>query len=1123
MPEKTKITTLYGKLAEVRNREIYKKALTGMAHTIIILLVINVLLSLAELFGASSISYRTVFYLILLSSVVILTVTLIVIPLLKTITTPNKQENHSAAIKIGKFYPQIKDELLNIIQLIENSDGKSSLINAAFEQLINKTGGLDFKKSVDFKRPKKKLQQASLAIILSVIIFAVFPQLRFSSYRIFNYDQEFVFPQKFFFEVTPGNSDITNGDNIDLKAITVGDSPEHVMLHTKSADETEFKEKEIQSDSTGEFTSNQKKVKNDLFYFFSAEGITSDTFLISVTNRPIIKSLTIDVFPPKYSKLLPSSQRDNGNILALPGSKIAINLSSNKQLQKAEIIYSDEKSMQLTTEGSKAKTQFVVSKAEEYKFYLVDTTGVINNNPITYSIDLIEDRFPVIEVVSPNKDLKLNESNSIPFLLKISDDFGFDRLALHHKLSFSQFEEPQANYSAMEIPFGKNLKETDIYFTWDLTSMFLAARDEITYYFEIFDNDNINGPKSTVTRKFKASVPTMDELFANADEVQEETKDDLTEILDEAEKLKENLEKISNELKKDDKEISWDEREKIEDAVKKLQNLEEKVNEAAEKLSQLKNELQENNLLSEETLKKYLELQNLLQEINSDDLKKALDKMQEMLKNMKRDANQSALDQLKFNEEQFKNSLERTVNLLKRIQIEQKVDEIIKRTENLMNKMEEISKETSSSNESPQEKTAKKQDEVSKGIENLEKEMENLNEKMSELKDMPKKLSEELLEEMEKQQMQETSEEISKELKSGSKKSAKQKQEKLSSQLSSMKKKMENMQSAMQQQSQMEVYFEMMKAVNNLLTLSKEQEKLKEQTKSMSPTSRQFSENTKSQNEILSGLDKITQQMIDLSQKTFAVTPEMGKAIGTARMRIGKSIKAMLNRNGAETVVHQSEAMKSLNEAASLMKGMMNQMMSGGEGGGMMSLMQQMQQMSQQQMGLNQLTQKLNSGQLSLEERAQLQKMAQQQDMIRKSLDQLNKESREAGQSKKLSSNLEKIVQEMKEVVKNMQTEKVTDELIQAQERILTKMLDVQRSINERDFENNRESKTGNIFARESPSELDLNTEEGQNKLMDELQRAIQEGYSRDYEELIRKYFEALQKLNQEQKVIPNK
>jgi len=182
-----------------------------------------------------------------------------------------------------------------------------------------------------------------------------------------------------------------------------------------------------------------------------------------------------------------------------------------------------------------------------------------------------------------------------------------------------------------------------------------------------------------------------------------------------------------------------------------------------------------------------------------------------------------------------------------------------------------------------------------------------------------------------------------------------------------------------------------------------------------------------------------------------------------------------------------------------------------------MSLMQQLQQMGQQQMSLNNMTQQLQqmqNGQLNPQQQAELQRLAQQQDLIRKSMEQLNKEARQSGKSKTLPGNLENIAKEMQEIITNMKTEKLNDELIQKQEKILSRMLDAQRSINERDFEKQRESYTGSNIVRKSPAELNLNSPAGRDKIKDELSRSALEGYSKDYEELIRKYFEAVQKEN---------
>lgn len=254
--------------------------------------------------------------------------------------------------------------------------------------------------------------------------------------------------------------------------------------------------------------------------------------------------------------------------------------------------------------------------------------------------------------------------------------------------------------------------------------------------------------------------------------------------------------------------------------------------------------------------------------------------------------------------------------------------------------------------------------------------------------------------------------------------------------------------------------------------------------------------------------------MSDLSQKTFAISPEMGRSLGDAKKEMDNSTQAMKSRNGMLAANQQGEAMKSLNEAAMMMKNSMESMMQGGGQGGLMSLMQQLQGLSGQQMNLNNLTQKLQQmmqGGMTPQQQLEMQRLSQQQQLIQKSLDQLNREAKVSGQSTKLPGDLDNILQKMQEVVTDMQGEKLNDELIQKQENILNKLLDAQRSINERDYEKERESRSGENVARNFPAELDLSSANTLNKIRDELNKAVKEGYSRDYEELIRKYYEILQ------------
>ena len=116
------------------------------------------------------------------------------------------------------------------------------------------------------------------------------------------------------------------------------------------------------------------------------------------------------------------------------------------------------------------------------------------------------------------------------YLLKLLMIMGFPNLLLNYRLSASKYETPQSEFSSIEIPISKSLLELDINYIWNLTQMYLAVDDVVTYYLEIFDNDFISGPKSARTQSLTISVPSLDEILNNADQLQAQSETELEQV-----------------------------------------------------------------------------------------------------------------------------------------------------------------------------------------------------------------------------------------------------------------------------------------------------------------------------------------------------------------------------------------------------------------------------------------------------------------------------------------------------------------------------------------------------------------------------------------------------------------
>jgi hypothetical protein len=171
------INEIKEKLKSVQKKEFLKKTLTGFNFSVIIFFAVNFLITLIELFGARSIDSRIVLFYSLLLISIAAGIFFVLMPLTKYLGFYKNFDLMKLAKRVGNFFPDIKDNLVNSIQLIEdkNNYGYSEpLVQGAFESIYNKTKSLDFTKVVNYKSTKKYFQLSAGVIVFSVIVFAIF-------------------------------------------------------------------------------------------------------------------------------------------------------------------------------------------------------------------------------------------------------------------------------------------------------------------------------------------------------------------------------------------------------------------------------------------------------------------------------------------------------------------------------------------------------------------------------------------------------------------------------------------------------------------------------------------------------------------------------------------------------------------------------------------------------------------------------------------------------------------------------------------------------------------------------------------------------------------------------------
>jgi hypothetical protein len=1145
-----------------------EKSLNAFSDILSILAVISIgvlIFSLIELIANGDSGFRTALFFVLIGSVLGFAAVRFSPLIMQMLGIRKDQNEYDMALRIGKHYPDVRDTLCNSLQLIADRHSKNisdSLSYAAFDEVQRKTSSLDFDKIIDKGRIKKSGLLLVASVLIAAISFLSFPGSLGASFdRLVNYDKSYLPPAPFEISIEPLDDEKIRGEKTIIKVNFAGDRPEKVFLNIKEEQQDEFSTIELIGDTTNTYEYEISSIKQSIEFFASApwlsELIETERGYIKVTDRPIVRSLNGKIIFPSYTKLTPRSfNEQSADIQALVGSMVDVQLLANKDLSSAEVVFeskesvyheeadstsvlSDTSSNNLIVRDKTAGGKFRVKKSGTYHFRVKDMSGNENMNPITYTLIALEDEFPTISLLEPTYDVQVNEKAMLPIRVAIADDYGFSKLKLYYRLAQSAFTMPDEEFSFIEIPIVSGEITAEIPYIWDLNEVNMTPEDIYEFYLEVSDNDIISGPKSARTQKLAVRLPSLDEVLDLADEKQEDIQQNLEKVLKQAEDVKREMDELNQEMLKQiqQKELDWEEKKKLQDIMKQREEMQKQIDQVQQDLENLTEQLKENDAISQETLKKYQELQELMQQVKSPEFDAMQQRMQQAMENVNPQEMQKMMEEMAFDEEKFKESIERTMKLLKRIQAEQKIDALAKRAEELIKKMEETEKELDNANPNDEDKKkelANKQESMKNDLDKMQNELDELSETMQELEEEELKNDvDNASESLNEEQSQEEMSKAKKNTQKGNMQQSKKNQQNAKKNVQKFAEDMDAMKQKMEQEGVQEAMRKMQKAINDMLEVSEEQEALQKKTQKTNYNSMMFPQLAQQQVALSEALNNVAKSMMELSEKSFAVTPKMGKSLGDAMKQMQQAMDNLGERNSNRASKAQGNSMQSLNEGIGEMQNMMSQMQQqgngqcdnpGGQGQGQGAGMSpqemgsQLQQLAQQQMGINKAMQKMGQmpgqGSLSPEQQAEMGRISEEQGQAQQAMEELAQKNRDATGKKLALGNLDKIAEEMKEVLTDMQTGNYDRKSMQKQERILSRLLDASRSVHEKDWEKKRESRTAQQYNRESPAALDLSTQEGKKRALEELLRSIKEGYSKDYEALIRRYFEAIKEGN---------
>jgi Domain of unknown function (DUF4175) len=1125
MPEEKAIALITSRLKKLGGYILSRKLLFGLLMIVAAVLAAVVLANLSHWLFYLPTWYRTAFVITALTMALVLFIMLVVKPLIK------RPSNEDLALLVEKKNPELKNRLIASLQLekklLSNRENYSpALIKQCIAQADSLTGDINFSESYKSGKIRNGLRYFGLTGIITVAVWLFSPGLFSSSLDVFSNPLKEI-PREIMYNlaVTPESSDVLKYDDIEINAVVFGSKlPKDARIYWKVADAwrsdnidiaditaelpEEFADPLIGVTDTNLFTYEFKEIRHDFKYYVESGERTSQVYDVRVVDKPRINNIKLTYHYPKYTGLAPVVLDENdGTIQALKGTRVKIEAELNKAVESGKIVFDGSESRDMEVSDTLLKTSIKVTSEGSYHIEVVDNIGHTNPDPIEYRIFSLEDSYPQIQIVKPGGNIDLDDYLAFDLGASLSDDFGFSRLTLHYMVYLSPTE---VKSDSIEFKFDKKKTDQLIEFYWDLSNLGLYPGSYVDYYMELFDNDNISGPKSTMSRTYTARHPTIEEMFVEIEEAREDMITDMIEAMQEELRLQEAFEELNEDLQFQD-EVEWETQKDIEKATQDQTDLMEKLNQMAQEFEQINEQAKQNDMLTLEMIQKLNELQKLFDQVATPEMKEAMKKLQEAMEKMDKNELEQAMKEFEMSTEDMIQNLERAIAQLKKFQVEQKMQAMIAMAEKILENQDKVNEETAESKEDDLPSLKNKEDRNKEDVNNLKKNADELRELLKENELSDDQSADQFCQSVEKTDVDMDMQEMSDNLKSKDKQSAEQSGETSSAKLEDLLSQMKESQAQFNNQMSEEMAEKMRNAIDDILYLSEEQEGLYNEIMPLSPRSQMLPDYAEEQQNLKSEADRIRAELQEIAKQSAFIQAALDKFMEGVTTAMDGSVSALTNLNGRSSTSYQSEGIYKLNQSAqTLIESLNSESQCNSSCSNNQSMFKKMKKLSKGQNKVNRQTQSScqnPSDKPGKPGKESLRRLAAQQSQIRNGIAEMQDEF---GDRKDVAGRLDKLGEEMKKVIEALESGDVNPGTLENQKNIYSRMLDFQLSLERRDYSEKRRADKGDDFIRRSPEELELQKRLLESEYRARLEKFMDESYPPEYESLIRDYYKAL-------------
>ena len=313
----------------------------------------------------------------------------IIRPILGLINVNRKFGTKEASQLIGNHFPQVKDKLINTLQLQKEAEqDDNDLLFASIEQRTASLQPIPFTNAIPYKSNLKYVMYALLPATALGFVLLVSPDFKKSSERVVNFNQHYEIEAPFDF--------ITNLDKqqaIQNQTIEIPLTLEGTEIPTAAYIFIGSQRYKMKSDKPGEFRYILINMQRSEKVYFEAGGFTSKEYNLDLALKPSLYGYSALLSYPKYLCLANEKVRNIGELSVPQGTTI------QWQFDTKNVDYLSISPDNIELQPKDDKTSFT-KRFMRSTLLKVKTKNIRVNegDSLFYQINVVPDEFPQISV-----------------------------------------------------------------------------------------------------------------------------------------------------------------------------------------------------------------------------------------------------------------------------------------------------------------------------------------------------------------------------------------------------------------------------------------------------------------------------------------------------------------------------------------------------------------------------------------------------------------------------------------------------------------------------------------------------------------------------------------------------